>query len=61
MTVFVVRSLSLEPLVGKFTKSFPEMLDMMRRCAVSMFDQGRFKVYNNPLSHVAHGVFITFC
>jgi len=43
MTVFGVRSLSIEPLVG-FTNNFPEMLAMMRRCAVPMFDQGWFKV-----------------
>ena len=42
-TVFWVRSLSFEPLVG-FSKIFPEMLAMMRRCAVPMFDQGWFKV-----------------
>jgi len=42
-----------------FTNNFPEMFAMMRRCAVPMFDQGRFNV--NPFSHVAHGVFITFC
>jgi len=62
MTVFWVRSLSFEPLVG-FTNYFPEMLAMITRCAVSMFDQCRLKVKvkNNPLSHVAHGVFITFC
>jgi len=27
-----------------FSKIFPEMLAMMRRCAVPMFDQGWFKV-----------------
>jgi len=43
MTVFRVRSWSFEPLVG-FTNNFPEMLAMMRRCAVPMFDKGRFKV-----------------
>jgi len=43
MTVFGVRSLSFEPLVG-FTNNFPEMLAMMGRCAVPMFDQGWFKV-----------------
>jgi len=43
MTVFRARSISLEPLVG-FTTSFAQMSNMMRRCAVLMFDQGRFKV-----------------
>jgi len=43
MTVFRVRYISFEPLVG-FTNNFPEMLAMMRRCAVPMFDQGQFKV-----------------
>ena len=43
MTVFRVRSLSFEPLVG-FTNNFPEMLAMITRCTVPMFDQGRFKV-----------------
>jgi len=42
MTAFYVGSLSFEPLVG-LTNNFPEMLAMMRRCAVPMFDQGRFK------------------
>jgi len=43
MTVFWVRSLSFEPMV-RFTNNFPEMLAMMRQCAVPMFDQGWFKV-----------------
>jgi len=43
MTVFGVRSISFEPLVG-FTNNFPEMLAMITQCAVPMFDQGRFKV-----------------
>ena len=43
MTVFHVRSISFEPLVG-FTNIFAQMSIMMRRCAVSMFDQGRVKV-----------------
>jgi len=43
MTVFRVRSISFEPLVG-FTNDFAQMSSMMRRCAVSMFDQGRLKV-----------------
>ena len=43
MTVFWVCSLSFEPLVG-FTNNFPEMLAMLGRCAVPMFDQGWFKV-----------------
>jgi len=42
MTVFRVRSLSFEPLVG-FTNNFAQMTSM-RRCAASMFDQGRLKV-----------------
>ena len=40
---FHVRSISFEPLVG-FTNNFAQMSSMMRRCAVCMFDQGRFKV-----------------
>ena len=40
---FRVRSISFEPLVG-FTNNFAQMSSMMRRCAVPMFDQGRFKV-----------------
>ena len=43
MTVFRVHSRSFEPLVG-FTNNFAQMSSMMRRCAVLMFDQGRFKV-----------------
>ena len=43
MTVFRVRSISFEPLVG-FTNNFAQMSSMMRQCAVPMFDQGRFKV-----------------
>ena len=43
MTVFRVRSISFEPLVG-FTKNFAQMSSMIRRCAMLMFDQGRFKV-----------------
>jgi len=38
MTVFHVRSISFEPLVG-FTNNFAQMSSMMRRCAVPMFDQ----------------------
>ena len=40
---FRVRSLSFVPLVG-FTNNFAQMSSMMRRCAVPMFDQDRFKV-----------------
>jgi len=40
---FRIRSISFEPLVG-FTNNFAQMSSMMRRCAVSRFDQGRFKV-----------------
>jgi len=40
---FLVRSISFEPLVG-FTNNFAQMSSMIRRCAVSMFDQGRVKV-----------------
>ena len=40
---FRVRSISFEPLV-RFENNFAQMSSMMRRCAVSMFDQGRFKV-----------------
>jgi len=43
LTVFRVRSISFEPLVG-FTNNFALMTSMMRRCAVPMFDQGWFKV-----------------
>ena len=57
------RSISLTP--GEIYKinNFAQMSSTMRRCAVPMFDQGRFKVNVkiNPLSHVPHGVFITFC
>ena len=37
---FRVRSISFEPLVG-FTNNFAQI--MMRRCAVPMFDEGRFQ------------------
>jgi len=43
MTVFRVRSMSFEHLVV-FTNYFAQMSSMMRQCAVSRFDQGRFKV-----------------
>jgi len=43
MTVFRARSISFEPLVG-FTNNFAQMSSMIRRYAVPMFDQGRFKV-----------------
>jgi len=43
MTVFRVRSISFEPLVG-FTSNFAQMSARMGRCAVPMFDQGGFKV-----------------
>jgi len=43
MTVFRVRSISYEHLLG-FTNYFAQMSSMMRRYAVLMFDQGRFKV-----------------
>ena len=43
MTVFHVRSISFDPLVG-FTNNFAQMSSMMRRCAVLMFDQVRVKV-----------------
>jgi len=36
-------TVSFEPLVG-FKNNFAQMSSMMRRCAVPMFDQGRFKV-----------------
>ena len=42
MTVFHVRSISFEPLVG-FTNNFAQMSSMMRWCAVTMFDQGQGK------------------
>jgi len=43
MTVFRVRSISFEPLMG-FTNYCAYMSAMMGRCAVPMYDQGRFKV-----------------
>jgi len=43
ITVFRVRSISFEPLVV-FTNYFAHMSAMMGRCAVPMFDHGRFKV-----------------
>jgi len=43
MTVFHVRSISSEPLVG-FTNNFAQMSSMMRQCALLLFDQGRFKI-----------------
>jgi len=43
ITVFRVRSTSFEPIVG-FTNYFAQMSAMIARCAVPMFDQGRFKV-----------------
>ena len=45
MTVFRVRSISFEP-IGGFTNIFVQMSSMMRRCAVPMFDQGRFKSWS---------------
>jgi len=42
-TVFHVRYISFEPLVG-FTNNFAQMSSMMRRCTVLMFNQGWFKV-----------------
>jgi len=42
MTVFRVRSISFEPLVG-FTNNFAPMSSKIM-CAVPIFDQGRFKV-----------------
>ena len=42
-SLFRVRSISFEPLVG-FSNNFAQMSSMMRRCAVPRFDQGRFKV-----------------
>jgi len=42
-STFCVRSTSFEPLVG-LRNNFAQMSSMMRRCAVPMFDQGRFKV-----------------
>jgi len=42
-TVFCVRSITFEPLVG-VTNNFAQMSSMMGWCAVPMFDQGRFKV-----------------
>jgi len=42
-TVFCVRTISFEPLVG-FSNYSAQMSSMISRCAVRMFDQGRFKV-----------------
>ena len=39
---FRVHSISFEPLVG-LLNNFAQMSSMIKRCAVSMFDQGRFK------------------
>jgi len=50
---FRVRFISFEPLVG-FTNNFPEMLAMIRRCAVPLFDQGWFKVKNLTLFPMLH-------
>jgi len=41
MTVFRVRSISFESLVG-FTNHFAQMSAMIGQCAVPMFDQGRY-------------------
>jgi len=43
MTVFCVRSIYFEPLVG-FTNNSAQRSSMISRCALRMFDQGRFKV-----------------
>jgi len=43
MTVFGVRFISFESLVG-FTNNFARMSAIMRRCAMLMFDQGQLKV-----------------
>ena len=43
MTVFRVRFISFEPLVG-LTNNFAQKSAMLRRCAVPMVDQGWFKV-----------------
>jgi len=43
MTVFRVRFISCEPLVG-LTNDFAQISAMLRQCAVPMFDQGWFKV-----------------
>jgi len=43
MTVFRVRSISFEPLVG-LTNNTAQMSSMMSSCAVRMFDYGLFKV-----------------
>jgi len=48
MTVFRLRSISLEPLVG-FTNNFAQLSSMMSRCAVPMFDQGGVKVKGQNL------------
>jgi len=40
--VLTHRSVSFEPVVG-FTNNSTQVLGMMSRCAVLMFDQGRFK------------------
>jgi len=43
VTIFRVRFISFEPLVG-FTNNFAQMSSMMWQCAVPRFHQGRFKV-----------------
>jgi len=43
MTVFRVRSISFELLVG-FTNNFARMSAIRRRCAMLMFEQGQSKV-----------------
>jgi len=43
MTVFRVRSISFEPLVG-FSNNFAQMSSMIGRCAVPMFNKAQFKV-----------------
>jgi len=54
MTVFWVRSLSFEPLVG-FTNYFPKMLAIITRCAVPMFDQGQGKKLTLfPMLHMGY-------
>jgi len=42
-THFCFRSISFEPLV-EITDKSAQMSNMMRRCAVRMLEQGRFKV-----------------
>ena len=49
-----VRSIFFEPLVG-FTNNSAQMSSMMSRCALRMFDKGRFKVKVKVQGKTLHG------